>query len=187
MDKKIENLTWQKFNGELIPDIDQYVLNYIRNIDKGVKIMVGCDSDNHSRKTSYAITIVFYNEKIRNGAHVVYARYSLPKIKDVISKLWNEAVFVHDIAEHLDSLLRKEKYFYKFDRNYYDGSMPEKLVEIHVDLNATKSTRNGRKYSNNKSNKIYTDVMGWLCGERYKVMAKPYAYTASTAADKMCR
>jgi len=187
MDNKIDKLAWQKFNGERIPNINQYVLNYVRNIDKNAKIMVGCDSNNQSRKTSYAITIVFYNENVRNGAHVVYARHSLPKIKDVVTKLWNEAVFVHEVAESLDKMLREEKYFYKFERNYYDGSMPEKLVEIHVDLNATKSTRNGRRFSNNKSNKIYTAVMGWLCGERYKVMAKPHGYCASTASDKLCR
>lgn len=183
----MENLVWKKWNGERILDINQYVLNYIKNVDKNAKIIVGCDSDNHARKTNYAITIIFYNENLRNGAHVVSARYNVPKIKDVVTKLWNEAVFVHDIAESLDNTLRNAHYYYKFDRNYYDGSMPEKLVEIHVDLNATKSTRNGARMTNNKSNKIYNDVMGWLCGERYKVMGKPYAYASSSCADKVCR
>lgn len=184
---EIKDLKWEKYSGEYIPDINKYVLDYIRNVDKNVKIMVGCDSKVKGRKTSYAITVVFYNETNRNGAHVVHANFLLPRIKDEISKLWNEAVFVHDVADHLDKFLRQNNYNYNFDRNYYDGSKPEKLVEIHVDLNANKSTRNGRRYSNNKSNKIYSDVMGWLCGERYKVMAKPYAYGASTSADKLCK
>lgn len=182
----MENLQWKKYNGEIIHDIKEYVLNYVKNVDRDAKIVVGCDSDNHNKKTNYAITIVFYNEKLRNGAHVVYATYKVPKIKDVITKLWNEAVFVHKVAESLDTTLRGH-YHYKFDRNYYDDSMPEKLVEIHVDLNANKSTRNGARMSNNKSNKIYNEVMGWLCGERYKVMGKPYSYSASCAADSLCR
>jgi len=183
----MENLVWKKFSGENISSINEYVVNYIKNVDRNAKIIVGCDSDNHARKTNYAITVVFYNEKLRNGAHVVYATYRVPKIKDVITKLWNEAVFVHSVAESLDNTLRDIHYYYKFDKNYYDGSMPDKLVEIHVDLNATKNTRNGARFTNNKSNKIYNDVMGWLCGERYKVMAKPYSYVSSNCADKICR
>jgi predicted RNase H-related nuclease YkuK (DUF458 family) len=61
------------------------------------------------------------------------------------------------------------------------------LVEIHVDLNATKATRNGARMTNNKSNKIYNDVMGWLCGERYRVKAKPDGFSSSNVADKLCR
>ena len=183
----MENLVWRKFNGEKIDNINDYVVDYVNNVDKKAKVIVGCDSDNHSRKTTYAITVVFYNEFLRHGAHVVYAMYRVPKIKDVITKLWNEAVFVHNVAESLDSALRDNHYYYKFEKNYYDGSTPEKLVEIHVDLNSEKSTRNGKKMTNNKSNKIYNDVMGWLCGERYKVMAKPWGYASSTASDKLCR
>lgn len=183
---EVSNLIWKKFNGERIPNINEYVLNYVKKIDRNAKVIVGCDSDNHARKTNYAITVVFYNEQLRNGAHVVYATLKVPKIKDVTTKLWNEAVFVHEIAESLDNSLRGH-YYYKFDRNYYDNSQPERLVEIHVDLNASRSTRNGARVSNNLSNRIYNDVMGWLCGERYKVMGKPYSYSSSSTADKLCR
>jgi predicted RNase H-related nuclease YkuK (DUF458 family) len=169
-----------------VPDINNYVLNYVKNVDRGAKVIVGCDSDNHARKTNYAITVVFYNDELRNGAHVVSATYRMPKIKDVVSKLWNEAIFVHDVAESLHNTLYGH-YYHKFPKNYYDDSIPNKLVEIHVDLNATKSTRNGARMTNNKSNKIYTDVMGWLCGERYAVMGKPFGYGSSVAADAICR
>jgi predicted RNase H-related nuclease YkuK (DUF458 family) len=185
-DINIDTLIWKKRGGERIPNINEYVLNYVKNIDRGAKVIVGCDSDNHARKTNYAITVVFYNENKRDGAHVVSTTYRVPKIKDVVSKLWNEAVLVHTVAESLHDSLRGH-YYYKFNRNYYDGSQPEKLVEIHVDLNATKNTRNGYRMSDNKSNKIYTDVMGWLCGERYSVMGKPFGYGSTVAADAICR
>jgi len=109
----------------------------------------------------------------------------MPRIKDVTTKLWNEAIFVHDVAESLNNSLSGH-YYYKFERNYYDNSIPDKLVEIHVDLNPKKSTRNGRRISDNKSNKLYNDVMGWLCGEKYKVMAKPYSFGSSNCADSLC-
>lgn len=182
----MRELVWKKFDGSIIPDINKYVLNYVKNVDKNVKIIVGCDSQPQSSKTSFAITVLFYNEFKRDGAHVVHATYKIPRIKDVISKLWKEAVAVHEVAESLDNSLRGH-YFYKFDKNYYDNSVPSRLVEIHVDLNVSRSTRNGRKMSNNISNKIYNDVMGWLCGERYKVMGKPFAFGSSSTADKLCR
>ena len=182
----MRDLVWKKYDGTRIPNINKYVLNYVKNVDKNAKVIVGCDSQPQSRKTSFAVTVLFYNEFKRDGAHVVYATYKIPRIKDVISKLWKEAVAVHDVAESLDNTLRG-KYYYKLDKNYYDNSTPNKLVEIHVDLNVSKSTRNGRRMSNNISNKIYNDVMGWLCGERYKVMGKPFAFGSSSTADKLCR
>jgi predicted RNase H-related nuclease YkuK (DUF458 family) len=182
----MENLVWRKFNGEKILNINHYVLNYIKTVDRNAKIIVGCDSDNHGRKTNYAITVVFYNEKLRKGAHVVYAMYRVPKIKDIQTKLRKEAEFVYNVAESLDGALRGE-YFYKFDKNHYDGSIPTKLIEVHVDLNPKKTTKNGAKMTNNKSNTVYTEVMGWLCACGFKVMAKPFAYSASSVGDKLCK
>lgn len=182
----MENLVWKKFDGEKIANINSYVLNYIKNVDKNAKVIVGCDSDNHSRKTNYAITVVFYNEKLKHGAHVVYTTHKVPKIKDVTTKLRKEAEFIYAVAESLDETLRGN-YFYKFDRNHYDNSTPTKLVEVHVDFNPKKTTKNGLKTTNNKSNQLYAEVMGWLCACGFKVMSKPYAYGSSSSADALCR
>jgi predicted RNase H-related nuclease YkuK (DUF458 family) len=183
----MENLVWKKFNGERILDINKYVVNYIKKVDRNVKIIVGCDSNNNnSRKTNYAITIIFYNETLKKGAHAVYATHKVPKIRDISIKLWKEVEFIYYIAESLDQSLRGY-YYYKFDKNYYDNSVPNKLVEVHVDLNPKKITKNGSKISNNKSNSIYADVMGWLCSSGFKVMAKPYAYGSSSTGDKLCK
>jgi len=183
----MENLVWRKFNGEKISNINHYVLDYIKNVDRNAKVIVGCDSDNHSRKTSYAITVVFYNEKLRHGAHVVYTTQKVPKIKDITTKLRKEVEYIYHVAESLDESLREEKYFYKFDKNYYDNSIPTKLVEVHVDFNPKRTTKNGGKTTNNKSNLLYTEVMGWLCACGFKVMSKPYAYGSSSSADALCK
>lgn len=183
----MKNLTWKKVNGEKISNINEYVLNYIKNIDNETKVIIGCDSDSHSHRTKYAVSVVFYNEHKRKGAHVVYATYIEPKVRDLVTKLWNEAVMSHDVAESINETLTDIGYKYDFARNYYDDSKPDKLVEIHVDLNVKKTTRNGARMSNNKSNKVYNDVMGWLCGEKYKVMGKPDSFCASSASDKLCK
>ena len=186
MENEKEKLNWQNFRNESIGNIEDYVLNYVRNIDRNAKIIVGCDSsNNHGRKTVYAITVVFYNEQKRHGAHVVFARIRVPKIKDVSVKLWKEANYIYEVASLLDETLRGE-YFFKFDKNYYDGSIPTKLIEVHVDLNPKRNTKNGRKMTNNKSNLVYPEVMGWLCSCGFKVVSKPYAFGASNSADNIC-
>ena len=82
----MKKLAWKKVNGEKIENINDYVLNYVKNIDNGSKVIVGCDSDSHMHRTKYAVTVVFYNENKRKGAHVVYATYIEPKVKDLVTK-----------------------------------------------------------------------------------------------------
>jgi len=182
----MEKLNWKKWNRENIDDINTYVLNYVKNIDRNVKIIVGCDSHPHRNKLVYAITIILYNEDLRKGAHVVYAKVKIPRLRDVSVKIRKEAEFVYTVAESLDNALRGT-YFYKFDKNIYDDTMPTKLVEVHVDVNPKRNTRNGRKYTNNLSNDVYQEIMGWLCGSGFKVYAKPQAYGATCSSDKVSK
>jgi len=182
----MEELYWEKFNNEHIENIEKYVLNYIKTIDRNAKIIVGCDSsNNHSKKTVFAITVVFYNEQKRHGAHVVFAKIKTSKIKDVSVKIWKEAEYVFNIASLLDKTLRGE-YYFNFDKNYYDNSTPTKLVEVHVDINPKRNTKNGRKLTNNKSNLVYPEIMGWLCSCGFKVVSKPYSFGATNSADAIC-
>ena len=181
----MEKLLWRKFDGQPIESIEAYVLNYIKTVDRHCKVIVGADSSNHGRKTTYAVTVVLYNEQKKHGAHAVYARLRVPKIKDVATKIRKEVDFIYSVADSIDHILRGE-YFYKFDENHYDGSIPTRLVEVHVDVNPKKSTKNGRKMTNNKSNSVYAEVMGWLCACGFKVVSKPYAFGATNVSDKIC-
>lgn len=181
----MENLVWKKWNKEIIEDINEYTLNYIKNVDRNVKIIVGCDSRPHRRKLIFAITLIFYNEQARHGAHAVYATVKIPRLRDVSSKIRKEAEYIYYVANSLDNTLRGT-YYHKFDKNIYDDTIPTKLVEVHIDVNPKRTTRNGRKNSNNLSNEVYTEVMGWLCGSGFKVYSKPYSYAATNTGDKLC-
>ncbi len=95
---------FKKFGGDHIPDITQYLREYIKK-DPTVTISVGCDSIQRRRRTVYACTIMMYNTDIKNGAHVVFFRESVLKIRDNFERLHKEAQYVHDIAEFLNSEL----------------------------------------------------------------------------------
>jgi predicted RNase H-related nuclease YkuK (DUF458 family) len=100
---------FKKFGGDYIPDIIEYLRDYIEK-DPNVTISVGCDSIQKRRRTVYAITLMMYNGDLRHGAHVVFFRESCPKIRDNNERLFREAQYLHDIGTYLDNELSQ---FYK--------------------------------------------------------------------------
>jgi predicted RNase H-related nuclease YkuK (DUF458 family) len=112
---------FKRFGGEYIPDIIEYLKEYIKN-EPNVTISVGCDSIQKRKRTIYACTIMLYNTDIRNGAHVVFFRENIEKIRDNFERLHKEAQFCHDIAEFLDKELEgsfKRKDLTELERKRY--------------------------------------------------------------------
>ena len=66
---------FKKFGGEQIPNVIEYLKELILN-QPTLTITVGCDSIQRRRNTTYAVTIMIYNNDIRNGAHVIFFRES---------------------------------------------------------------------------------------------------------------
>lgn len=95
---------FKRFGGEYIPDIIEYIKNYLKNIPTAT-ITVGCDSIQKRRRTLYAVTIMLYDNDIKNGAHVVFFRESCSKIRDNNERLYKEAQYLHDVATYLDKEL----------------------------------------------------------------------------------
>ena len=95
---------FKKFGGEFIPDIIDYIVDYAKN-DPSITISLGCDSIQRRRKTIYAITLMMYNTDIKNGAHVVFFRESISKVRDNFERLHKEAQYVHEIGEFLQNEL----------------------------------------------------------------------------------
>ena len=95
---------WKKFGGDNIPNIVEYIKEYVVE-HPNVTISLGCDSVQRRRKTVYAFTLMFYSVSIRNGAHVVYFRENINKIRDNYDRLGKEAEFIHEIGEWLNTEL----------------------------------------------------------------------------------
>lgn len=95
---------FKRFGGDYIPDIIEYIKEYLKN-DPTATITVGCDSIQKRRKTTYAVTLMLYNTDIKNGAHVVFFRESVNKIRDNQERLFKEAQYLHDIGSYLDKEL----------------------------------------------------------------------------------
>ncbi len=202
---------FKKFNGDFIPDIIEYLCDYIKK-NPTVTISVGCDSIQKRRRTVYAVTIMLYDMDIRNGAHVVFFRDSCVKIRDTNERLDREAMLVYEVAEELNSLLEphynrkdlnlsnRKAYKYhlaKCQGEYSNVSVNDeyKIVE-NISLSDEDITREYRAIDlhldfnpsagitgRNRSNTAYKKHTPWLKGCSYRVWCKPNAHAATTAAD----
>lgn len=150
---------FKKFGGSHIPDIVEYLNDYIRK-DPTVTISVGCDSIQRRKRTVYACTIMMYNTDIKNGAHVVFFRENVLKIRDNHERLHKEAQYVHDIATFLDNeltsynrqdLTESERKKYKFHLLRCNGeylSIPlhqEEAFVSHINLTEFERTNPYKK------------------------------------------
>lgn len=154
--------TFRKFDGAYIDDVSEYVVSYL-NANPLAELMIGCDSKQGKETTTYALAIGFYTPG--NGAHVIYQRETVPRIRDLFTRLWGEVERSKDVAEELTKTIFKDC---------------KRSVKISVHLDVNKDA----KY---KSNSVYQASLGYIKGFGYDVQAKPTAYLASYTADLLCK
>lgn len=121
-----------------------------------VRIYVGTDSQNKDGKTVFAsVVVVHYGN---SGAHVVYTKRSVPRMRDMNARLWAEVQDSVDVANML------------VDRGFMRPSF------VDVDLN--KDPRFG-------SNSLLRAALGFVEGSGFRARCKPDALSASYAADNI--
>jgi len=197
---KADSLTnlkrFKKFGGDTIADIGQYVAEYVSK-NKGTQVSIGCDSQQMRKSTCYAVAIVFYNPSMRSGAHIVFAREHVKKIKDTFTRLYGEVEVAHYIADIVNTALESvsyEKVYYRYNPNgmkygdimiAYEPTDKEKyyrLADVHFDFNPDPGV-NGK----NRSHMLHDIGKGMMEGIGYRTYTKPFAFAASCAADLIAK
>lgn len=205
---------FKKFGGDFIPDIVEYLKNYLVH-DPGVTITVGCDSIQLRRKTVYAMTVMLYNTDVKRGAHVVFFRLSCAKIRENQERLYKEAQYLHDLAVFLNDGLEsfyqrkdltdmeKKRYKYHLARCVGEYShvpshqeegvirnlilTPSDLMEPKlVDIHVDFNPYEGVN-GKNKSHIAYKSFVPWLRGLGFRVWGKPLAHASTSAADLLLK
>lgn len=126
---------FKKFDGEFIPDIVEYLKEFIKK-EPTITISVGCDSVQKKRKTLYAVTLMIYNQDVKNGAHVVFFRDNSPKIRDNFQRLSREVELALQTADFLE----------------------ENLVDFYSRLDLTDFERKKYKFHISKCNGEYSNL-----------------------------
>lgn len=180
-------------NNTVIEDYIQYCKDYIKDNPEAV-IIIGCDSANQRKRTSYGIVICFRHPY--KGVHVIHSIERHKKIRDIFTRLWKEVEYVAALGEILEKEL-EGYYHFRWNKTtlmeelgktdekeisddvlkmYNDKLIHEKKVFVHVDLSKDP------KY---KSSRVYEAGLGYLVGLGYRVKTKPRAWAASVAADRV--
>lgn len=176
-----EKRKFKKYNNETIEDIVSYITDYVKRSDD-IRVVVGCDSQQKRSYTLYALTIIMFDNILHKGAHVIYIKIRTKKQRVLAERLTQESVFSLELADWLDENLEGLYNKPNFEPNEYDGSIPTKKIEIHVDINPVY----GRN-KQNKSHQVYKGIMGMLCACGFRVKSKPVSYAASSAADSLVK
>lgn len=137
-------------------DLIPYVRTELEQ-NENVRIYIGTDSQNIGEKTVYATVIVLHYGN--NGAHVLYSKLNLPRVKDNFTRLWNEVEYSLEVAEEL-----------------HNGGLP-RADYIDLDYNPDPIYR---------SNTVLRSALGYVESMGYKARMKPDAAAASCVADAIC-
>ncbi|NJO91333.1 MAG: hypothetical protein HC831_21985 [Chloroflexia bacterium] len=165
---KILELEWKKYDGTPILNVADYVKEWVEKWPDG-EIMIGCDSQAHSRYIKYSISINMHMVDRYgggHGGHVIFANVidtSKSMKNDLYTKLWAEAEYSVRAAQDMDA-----------------ENLGVRIV-IHLDYNS-----NPEKYSN----VLYNGGLGYVKGMfngNVEVFGKPDAWAASCSSDAICK
>jgi predicted RNase H-related nuclease YkuK (DUF458 family) len=141
---------------DLITHSLEVVKQYPKKWD-GLKIYVGSDSQNRRYSTAY-VACVCYRIGDR-GAHFIYTRENVARIRDRWTRLWKEVEISVEIAKQLR-----------------DATIP--VFRVDLDFNELEIAR---------SSDMVRAACGYVVGMGFKVECKPSMLVASRAADHLVR
>lgn len=123
-----------------------------------LKIHISTDSQNYGANTVYA-TVVVFRYGLR-GAHYIYNKIRIPRIRDTFTRLYKEGELTIECAE------------------YISNNIAVKVDVVEFDYNNKKIT---------KSSNLVPVLKGWAESLGYKALVKPDELIAAKAADHLCR
>ena len=138
-------------------ELVSYIKDWIE-VKPNVEILIGCDSQNFSDKTIYAIVVALYDKG--KGAHVLYNRWKTQREPTRNVRLLNEVWYAVEAAETLKT-----------------AGLP-KVKWIDIDINPDP------KY---KSNEVLRQAVGMVEGMGYSVRYKTLGPIATYAADHLVK
>ena len=127
-------------------------------LNPNLKIYIGTDSQSYGDKTIFA-TCVVYRWSGQRGAHYIYLKDEVPRIKDEYIRLYQEG------TKTLDTLAKLEELPIKIEGLEFD----------YADVNKTISSQ------------LVSTFKGWCEGIGQKAVFKSGEMIATRAADKLVK
>lgn len=154
--KKQMNKYFKQEDGSMV-DILEHSVSQLQAFPD-MKIHIATDSQNYGANTVYATVIVFrYGLK---GAHYIYNKQRLPRIRNHFNRLYKEGELTIECAEYLTNNTALKVHALEFDYNNSKKTASTNLVPI---------------------------MKGWAESLGYKASTKPDLLIATKAADHLAR
>jgi predicted RNase H-related nuclease YkuK (DUF458 family) len=147
---------FKSLSNEKVVDLIPYLKEKLSASDD-IKIYIGTDSQNIGGKTVYASVIVLHYGN--RGAHVVYSRMKVERIRERFAKLWKEVEISMEVAQYLRE---------------------HDINATYIDIDLNPDPRYG-------SNNVLRAALGFVESFGYVARCKPDAVSASYAADRLCK
>ncbi len=129
----------------------------------GIKpqLIIGTDSSYSRGRTVFTVAIVV--NSMGHGAEYIYKNFNVFRYLPIFEKIYSEAHTSVLVA----SMLKQNGHIDRFSE-----------IIVHVDANEDE---------NAKSSKYYHSIMGMVKGCGFNAVGKPYAYAATSVADRHCK
>lgn len=202
-------MEFKNANNVKIANIATYIKEYFFNADINEPhvLWIGCDSTYKGKKHSeYAVAVCIY--KWGRGCHVVHKKYTF-KTTSIQDRLWKEVELCVEVAEFLkkenvfiQKSITRDKRSLMPQEIFYGYAKPGTFAEwetkqqyipnlkncidfrIDIDFNSKVTDHKGKPL---ESNKLHDSAIYYVEGMGYQCVAKPDAFAATYAADKLLK
>lgn len=171
-----EKFMFQKYHGEMIPDVIEYLKSYLyEHKHYELEMWVGCDSiKTVGGNATYVIAVCVYRKG--KGAHIIHAK-SKQKVSSVYDKLWKET----ELSISFTEFLKENKFLTIADGDSYNTvNVNGKRVPYKIDLDYNTKEDVLSSY-------LLQSGLGYCEQAQVLSRAKPFAWAASYFADHICR
>lgn len=155
----IEIFDFKKSTGEKIPNIEEYVKNYLKT-HSNIDVLIGTDSQTKGAKTVFSTVIALYDhgDGIHgHGGHCIFNRWSVPKYKK---------------EQRFERLLKETEYSINTAKKLRDAGIKVEFIDIDINPDP--------KY---KSNEAFDASYGWVTGEGFECRWKTLGPLITSFAD----
>ena len=159
----VGSVTFKKFTGENLPNVEEYVKNYYKTHDN-IDVMVATDSQSKGSKTCFSTIIVMYDRgdgEHGHGGHCIFRRWSVPRYRK---------------DQRQERLLKEVEESINVAKSLRDSGIPIKYIDIDINPNPGEKKRN-------KSNEVFDAAYGWVTGEGFDCRYKTRGYLITPIAD----
>lgn len=160
-------IDFKKAGGQKIPDIVEYVKDYVQT-HPNIEVVVTTDSQNKGKRTVFCTAVIMYDEgdgEHGHGAHCIWKKWDVPEYTEEqeLDRLRQEVYESCEVAKQLQS------HGVKVD-----------LIDIDINPDPGENKQN-------KSNRIFEEMKAYVAWAGFKCTWKDYGNCFASFPDKIVK